>query len=188
MQKISFQNYWLSHLLRMQQLEDLKLPWYFFQNWKPNNLILFSQNEGTAAFATLIFTLLFPERMLGECETDFKFLLAKRSSNWALGNLKFFPLEVLTVVWPFLYWALRTSCYSLVTHNKLVFSTSPDFLREEKWLHFKTSQNIYHWSFVLTTWASNFRFLNSIGIEGESINTFCKRISESGRLFSCSEQ
>lgn len=160
----------------------------FFKNWKTNHYILFSQSEGTAAFATLIFTLLFPERMLGECETDFKLLLAKRSSNWALGNLKFFPLELLTVVWPFLCSALRTPCYPLVTQNKLVFFTSPNFLKGEKWVCFKTSQNIYCWSFVLTTCASNFSFLNSVGIEGESINTFCKCISESGRLLSCSAQ
>lgn len=81
--------------------------------------------------------------MLGECETDFKLLLAKRSSNWALGNLKFFPLELLTTGWPFLYSALRTSCFLLVTHNKLVFSSFPDFLKGEKWVHFKASQIIY---------------------------------------------
>lgn len=44
-------------------------------------LFFFPQRESTAAFATLIFTLIFPERMLGECETDLKLLLAKGSSN-----------------------------------------------------------------------------------------------------------
>lgn len=169
-------------------VEEFRTPMVSFAELEAKSLDFFPQSEGTAAFATLILTLLFPERMLGECETDFKLLLAKRSSKWALGNLKFFPLELLAIVWPFLYSALRTPCYPLVTHNNLFFSSSSDFLEGEKWVHFKTSQSIYHWSFVLTTCASNFRFLSWIGIEGESINTFCKCISESGRLFSCSVQ
>lgn len=107
--------------------------------------------------------------MLGECETDFKLLLAKRSSNWVLGNLQFFPLELLSAGWPFLYSARRTSCYLLVTHHKVVFSSSPDFLKGEEQVHFKTSQIIYCWLFTLTTCASypwrNISFPNSFGIE-----------------------
>lgn len=81
--------------------------------------------------------------MLGDCETDFKLLLAKRSCHCALGILKFFPLT-LSASWPFLCSALRTLCNLLVTHNKLVFSSSMDsFFKKENWVRFKANQVIY---------------------------------------------
>lgn len=121
-----------AHPVSVQELE-VQLLFFFFS----------PQRERTAAFANLFFILIIPERMLGECETDFKLLLAKRSCNWALGNLKFFPLT-LSASWPFLCSALRTLYYLLVTHNKLIFSSSMDsFFKKENWVHFKANQVIY---------------------------------------------
>jgi len=62
--------------------EGFREPPVSFQELEAKLLgFFFPQRDGTAAFATLIFTLIFPERMLGECETDLKLLLARRSTN-----------------------------------------------------------------------------------------------------------